>query len=544
MGIASELSDIKTDVSDKVVANKVARFAYKEQAYTDNDANGVNIYNPNQDNNIPVGTASIMKVNQTVLELGWRARASSITRMLMNHFLGRISYNLNKANDMINTILSTFLSYLGQPNGVATLDNNGHLALAQQSPVGSPYVPVTRNFLGAVFSWILGRRWKKGTISDTSGLLEYLVYANGLWVCGSRSNGCWWSEDGKSWTQGTGSNTSYGMRHLAYRNGLWVCGSHEEVGSGNGYGVWWSEDGKAWTQGTSDDANFASVGIKCLVYAGGAWVCGSYRGCYRSLNGKDWTLGTFSSGYNISDLVYANGLWVSTSNNGCLYSETFGTTWSQGTGGNTSYSMSHLVYANGLWVCCSYGHGCWWSTDGKAWTQGTGSNTSSKMEYLVYANGLWVCGSEGEGCWWSANGKSWTQGTGGNTSASMQYLVYASGLWVCGSYSNGVWWSEDGKSWTQGTGSNTSVIRSVTYANSIWLCSCQVSESVRGCWWSEDGKSWTRVISYTESNPSSYSVYANGTWVHIQKGVWYSSLDDFIADGTINLGADVPLVDA
>jgi hypothetical protein len=61
--------------------------------------------------------------------------------------------------------------------------------------------------------------------------MQYLVYANGLWVCGSY-NGLWWSEDGKNWTQGTGANTTYRMQYLVYANGLWVCGSQY-------HGIWW-----------------------------------------------------------------------------------------------------------------------------------------------------------------------------------------------------------------------------------------------------------------------------------------------------------------
>lgn len=130
MGIASDLNGIKT-VSDTLTNNKVSRFAYTQEAYTANHANGTASYAPNQDNNIPLGTASNMKVNQTVIELGWRARASSITRMLMNHFLGRISYNLNKANDMINELLTKLIANLGTADGIATLDSNGRIPYSQ-----------------------------------------------------------------------------------------------------------------------------------------------------------------------------------------------------------------------------------------------------------------------------------------------------------------------------------------------------------------------------------------------------------------------------
>lgn len=119
------------DLEDKVVKNKVARFAYTEKAYKDNDADGVEEYDVNKEQNIPVGFASVMKVNETVLNRGYRAQASSITRMLMNHFLGRISYNLNKVNDVVSSFIKTVKSHLGSANGIATLDETGRIPYTQ-----------------------------------------------------------------------------------------------------------------------------------------------------------------------------------------------------------------------------------------------------------------------------------------------------------------------------------------------------------------------------------------------------------------------------
>ena len=98
------------EIQDGLVNNKVARFSYTHKAYTDNTVDGVNEYNVNNEQNIPNGTASIMKVNSNVLDKGYRAQASSITRMLMNHFLGRISYNLNKINDNMQNLLNTLIT--------------------------------------------------------------------------------------------------------------------------------------------------------------------------------------------------------------------------------------------------------------------------------------------------------------------------------------------------------------------------------------------------------------------------------------------------
>ena len=128
--LADELTALKTE-EDKITGNKVANFSYDDYAYEHNDANGVDTYNVDNHQNIPNGTANILKVNATILTKGWRAQASAITRMLMNHFLGRCSYNLNKINDHFSALLAKLIAYIGQPNGLATLDANGIVTASQ-----------------------------------------------------------------------------------------------------------------------------------------------------------------------------------------------------------------------------------------------------------------------------------------------------------------------------------------------------------------------------------------------------------------------------
>lgn len=118
MGTLNEdLSAIK-EVEDKIIANKVARFAYTDEAYTTNDANGVTEYDVSKEQNIPTADASVLKVNETVLSRGYRAQASSVTRMLLNHFFGRMSYNLNKVNDNVSNLIATLIRHRGTDKDV------------------------------------------------------------------------------------------------------------------------------------------------------------------------------------------------------------------------------------------------------------------------------------------------------------------------------------------------------------------------------------------------------------------------------------------
>ena len=198
MGIASDLTALKT-ASDTLTSNKVSRFCYTESAYADDDADGVSVYNVNNAQNIPVNTPSVLKVNQTIVDKGYRAQASSITRMLINHFFGRVSYNLNKVNDWFNTLLANLSASLGTANGIATLDANGYIPKTQLPdnslidfflPVGhiiwtsdSTFDPNTK-YTGTTWVQIKDKFiWAKGdsdTVDDTGGSKTHTIVANEL----------------------------------------------------------------------------------------------------------------------------------------------------------------------------------------------------------------------------------------------------------------------------------------------------------------------------------------------------------------------------
>ena len=543
MGIASDLTALK-ELSDDVVANKVSRFCYTESAYTLNQADGVIDYDVNRGQNIPVGTPTVMKVNQTVVDKGYRTQGSSLTRMLMNHFFGRISYNLNKINDWFNTLLINLSASLGSANGIATLDNDGHLI--QQSPVGSVNVPMTKSFLGAVFGALLGRSWKQATGNSTEQL-DLLAYANGIWVCTSENDErMWWSEDGKAWTQCTIS-AQYGIRDIKYGNGLWVCCSSD--------GTWWSENGKAWNTVTVTSGTFEQG--RELVYANGLWVCGGYDAVWWSTDGKAWTQGTIGSCSNMHRLTYANGIWVccGSDSSGMWWSED-GKAWTQGTG-NANRDMHDLTFGNGLWVVLSKEYGVWWSENGKAWTQGTGGYDeyiTDDYDRVLYANGMWVIG--GKNAWWSTDGKAWTQCTGFSSEyfITLQNLSYANGVYIGGSSSAGAWYSIDGKYWKQSNLGNTKWVSNFYYVNGMWLCVVGTTSSTKeGIWYSTDGgASWSQSSGLSNLFLE-HILYAKGVIVAVStnhtslgagNGAWYSSIDDLISEGAVNLGANIPLIDA
>ena len=304
MGTLNEdLSAIK-EVEDKIVTNKVARFAYTDEAYTTNDANGVAEYNVNNDQNIPTADASVLKVNETVLSKGYRAQASSVTRMLLNHFFGRMSYNLNKVNDNVSNLIATLIGHRGTANGFATLDENGRIPFSQ---LPESVIERVKQYVG---STLLGRNWTQSNKTDGS-FYDGARYANGIWVaCGSNNIGLWYSTDGRNWTQSNKTN-GYFSGGARYANGIWVACSDN--------GLWYSTDGMNWTQSNKTDGSF-SGGAR---YANGIWVaCGSNDiGLWYSTDGMNWTQSNKTNGYFGGGARYANGIWVACSNNGLWYSD-------------------------------------------------------------------------------------------------------------------------------------------------------------------------------------------------------------------------------
>lgn len=95
-----------------LASGKVANFAYDSTAYDSDNVAGVDVYNYDEHQNIPLGNPSALNTDGTVLDKGVRSQASSITRMLTNHFFGRTSYNVNKLADHLKNLLTLFIAFL------------------------------------------------------------------------------------------------------------------------------------------------------------------------------------------------------------------------------------------------------------------------------------------------------------------------------------------------------------------------------------------------------------------------------------------------
>jgi hypothetical protein len=90
--------------------NPVARFSYTQDAFDQDIIDGVDVFDVNAAQNIP--KADKTDYNQTVLNKGVRAQGASIPRMGWNHYVGRLSFNLNKFLQKFSAFFGIYRSSL------------------------------------------------------------------------------------------------------------------------------------------------------------------------------------------------------------------------------------------------------------------------------------------------------------------------------------------------------------------------------------------------------------------------------------------------
>ena len=92
-----------------------------------------------------------------------------------------------------------------KPNGVPVLDSQGKLPIKYLTTLFASNVRVSPEdpYEDNLVAWAgklsspefknKGKSWTQGTGANTGYSMHSPTYANGLWVCGSSTHGCWWS---------------------------------------------------------------------------------------------------------------------------------------------------------------------------------------------------------------------------------------------------------------------------------------------------------------------------------------------------------------
>ena len=105
-------TELTSETKLTTASGRVANFAYDSVAYAEDLVDGTDEYNYDNHQNIPLGDATTLNTDSNILNKGVRSQASSLTRMMLNHFFGRTSFNVNKLADHLKAFLTTFKSFI------------------------------------------------------------------------------------------------------------------------------------------------------------------------------------------------------------------------------------------------------------------------------------------------------------------------------------------------------------------------------------------------------------------------------------------------
>lgn len=543
------------ETQDKLVANKVAKFCYTDTAYTENDVNGHSDFVITRDNNIPTPEPSTLKVNETVLLRGWRATASSITRMLLNHFLGRVSYNLNKVNDNVKALLTALEGSLGEANGFASLDENGRIPFSQLPESAIEYqgnwnartnTPELSNGMEGATSGDFYIVSVGGTHDFGDGTVTF--FANDRLIYNKENKwerlpaGSVRSVNNKAPDSVNGNVTLFGtdIKMSETDSESLLSKIVKCVGS--------TLIGRYWEWAFFDDIPVYSVSYDNTVqtFLGkGVWAVGTQLGVFYSIDGgKSWEQSARGLDMPVTHLCKGGNRLVAVFSphaeaSGYLYySDDGGQTWTttdyiSGTW-ISSYLPRSLFYVNGIWYHIPYVGKTAYSTDGIHWQLADAATGMQGLRQAVFVNNRWV------GVVWSSNstvviktstdGITWTeietQPTVSTTKAALRGgatgIIYANGYWVFwvgtdSSSTNKVscYYSKDLQTWTASSLTEAKIL-DIQFANGVF-----VAISTNGGLWyccKDDPFLWNNVVTAdtrTSGDIRSFCkvCYANGVWV-------------------------------
>ena len=114
--MATDFNDVTKSILNSeqkltLSTGQVSRFCYTQEAFDSDTVAGTDNYNYNQEQNIPLGTETVLQMSNQIINKGLRSQASSLTRMGVNHFFGRSSYNINKLSVHLKNLLTNLITF-------------------------------------------------------------------------------------------------------------------------------------------------------------------------------------------------------------------------------------------------------------------------------------------------------------------------------------------------------------------------------------------------------------------------------------------------
>ena len=131
------ISEVK-DIAAGLDENRVSNFAYDDTAFNSDEVAGVAVFDVDANQNVP--DKDHTDLNPTVIAQGMHTQAASFPRSMINHFFGRISYNLNKVINKLVVFFTTMQAALAHNSN--EYDPNAHYAggdICYQTLASAPF---------------------------------------------------------------------------------------------------------------------------------------------------------------------------------------------------------------------------------------------------------------------------------------------------------------------------------------------------------------------------------------------------------------------
>ncbi len=367
-----------------------------------------------------------------------------------------------------------------------------------------------------------GRTWVRQTVDRGGFQLQFVTFANGLYVAGgggvlmvSADAATWrtvwtgqswlyagvrgesrWvvfgsdgsmltSTDGASWTESPLGQraTLFGV---AYRNGRYLgVGSNAFTIAGNNASVFSSVDGLAWTALPFPETAAITrrdVFRSLLVTETGFLGLGSGGLIAETVEGASWNLLSQPADRpHFQDVVYGNGLFVAVGDKstnqdipginqgriGAVYTSADGWNWQEQTSGVRGSILRQVAFGSGRFVAVGTGGVVVYSEDGATWHRAV-HPVQVSWAGIAYGAGRFV--AVGGGTMISRDGVIWeTQAaTAGNTYSAIRFVNDSFFLSVS-PFSGPVQRSADGVNWSGIALASASAINDLAFHGGLWV---------------------------------------------------------------------------
>ena len=356
MSLTTDLTGYKASLS-RLKDNKISALCYEAEAYTDNEADSPVSYDYSNKNNIPSETTSDTKLTDEQVNKGFRQTIPALPKMFINHFFGRVSYNLNKNVDFLYDFLDLLINSIGTSNGLAELDSYGRVKPSQISERLMAYkgawsasnnTPYLVDGIGETGDVYLCNT--EGTVNFGHGNIRFLVNDRVAY------NGLVWQRLKAGNVRKVSSvepSTQTGNVNLASQQDI------TKIVSGDKLNILFPQRlGEFWKRSNTT----VTLSAQTSIYKMQLYLNVDSSGIHWSIDNSNWYTVEGTAGISFSCIAYGNGVWIATAGNEGIWKSKGGINWERAyRANNVSFDLVNYDSDNSRFLVSDSDSGIWYS---------------------------------------------------------------------------------------------------------------------------------------------------------------------------------------